>query len=154
MDSQSLLQHFSLKTSVLWCLAFLMVQLSHPYMITGKNIALTIWTFISKMMSLLFNMLSRFVTVFLPRSKSILILWLQPPSTGIWWPRKIKSVTVSIFSPFYLPWSDGARCYDLPFFECWDLSQLFHSPLSPSSTKASFSLLSAIRVISSDISYL
>ena len=76
-----------------------MVQLSHPYMTTGKTIALTIWTFVSKVMSLLFNMLSRFVMAFLPRSKHLLISWFQSPSTVILEPKKIKSVTVSIVSP-------------------------------------------------------
>ena len=76
-----------------------MIQLSHPYMTTGKTIALTRWTFVGKVMSLLFNMLSRFVIAFLPRNKHLLIPWLQSPSTVIVEPKKIKSVTVSIFSP-------------------------------------------------------
>ena len=76
-----------------------MVQISYPYMTTGENIALTIWTFVGKVMSLLFNMLSRFVIAFLPRSRHLLILWLQSPSTVMLEPKKIKSVTVSIFSP-------------------------------------------------------
>ena len=76
-----------------------MVQLSHPYMTTGKTIALTIWTFVSKVMSLLFNMLSRFVIAFLPRSKHLLISWLQSLSAVILEPKKIKSFTVSIVSP-------------------------------------------------------
>ena len=76
-----------------------MVQLSHPYMITGKTVALTISTFVSKVMPLLFNMLSRFVIAFLPRSKHLLISWLQSPSAVIWEPKKIKSATVSIVSP-------------------------------------------------------
>ena len=76
-----------------------MVQLSHPYVTTGKTIALTRWTFVGKVMSLLFNMLSRFVIVFLPRSKVLLISWLQSPSAVILEPEKIKSVTVSIVSP-------------------------------------------------------
>ena len=77
-----------------------MVQLSHPYMTTGKTIALTMWTFVRKVMSLLFNMLSRFVIVFLPRSKSLLISWLQSPSAVILEPKKIKSLTVSVVSPY------------------------------------------------------
>ena len=77
---KSLLQHYSLKASILWCSAFLMVQLSHSYMTTRKTIALTIWTSVGKVMSLLFNMLSRFVIAFLPRSKRLLISWLQSPS--------------------------------------------------------------------------
>ena len=76
-----------------------MVQLSHPYMTTGKTIALTRWTFVSKVMSLLLNILSRFVIAFLPRSKHLLILWLQSPSAVILEPKKIKSVTVTIVSP-------------------------------------------------------
>ena len=95
---KSLLQHNSLKVSVLQCSAF-MVQLSHPYMTSGKSIALIVWTFVSKMMSLLFNTLSRFVIAFLPRSKHLLILWPQSASVLILQPKKIKSVTISIFSP-------------------------------------------------------
>ena len=76
-----------------------MVQLSHPYMTTGKTIALTRCSFVGKVMSLLFNMLSRLVIAFLPRSKGLLISWLQSPSAVIWEPKKIKSVTVSIVSP-------------------------------------------------------
>ena len=87
---KSLFQHHSSKASILWCLAFFIVQLSHPYMTTGKTIALTRWTFVGKVMSLLFNMLSRLVITFLPRSKHPLILWLQSPSAVIWEPPKIK----------------------------------------------------------------
>ena len=100
---KNLLQHHSLKASVLWCSAFFMVQFSHPYMTTGKTIALTIQTFVSKVMSLLFNMLSRFVIIFLPTSKHLLISWLQSPSTVILEPKKMKSVSVFHFPPFYLP---------------------------------------------------
>ena len=96
---KSLLQHHISKASILWCLAFFMVQLSHVYMTTGKTIALTIWTFISKVMSLLFKMLSRLVIAFLPRSKRLLISWLHLPSAVILKAEKIKSVTVSIVSP-------------------------------------------------------
>jgi len=96
---KSLLQHHSLKALNLWCSAFFIVQLSHPYMTTGKTIALTRWTFVGKVMSLLFNMLSRLVLTFLPRSKHLLISWLQSPSAVIWEPPKIKSVTVSNVSP-------------------------------------------------------
>ena len=92
---KSLLQHHSSKASILWCSAFFTVQLSHPYMTTGKTIALTRWTFVGKVMSLLFNMLSRLV---LPRSKRLLISWLQPPSAVILDPQKIKSDTVSTVS--------------------------------------------------------
>ena len=96
---KSLLQHHSSKASVLKHSAFLMVQLSHPYMTTGKTIALTRWTFVGKGLSLLINMLSRLVIAFLPRSKNLLILWLQSPSTAILEPKKIKFVIVSIVSP-------------------------------------------------------
>ena len=93
---KSLLQHHTSKASILWCSAFFIVQLSHPYVTTGKTIALTRRTFIDKVMSLVFNMLSRLVITFLPRSKRLLISWLQSPSAVIWEPKKIKSVTVSI----------------------------------------------------------
>ena len=91
---KSLLQHHSSKASVLQRSAFFMVQLSHPYMTTGKTIALTIWTFVGKVMSLLFNMLSRLVIIFLPRSKSLLVSWLQSPSAVILEPPKMKSFIV------------------------------------------------------------
>ena len=96
---KSLLQHHNSKASVLRCSAFFMVQLLHLQMTTGKTIALTRWTFVEKVMSLLFNMLSRLVTAFLPRSKCLLISWLQSPSAVILEPKKIKSVTVSTFPP-------------------------------------------------------
>ena len=92
---KSLLQHHSSKASILQCSAFLIVQLSHPHTTTGKTIALTRWTFVGKVMSLLFNMLSRLVITFLPRSKGLLISWLQSPSALMLEPRKIKSATVS-----------------------------------------------------------
>ena len=96
---KSLLQYHSSKASILQCSAFLIVQLSHPYMTTGKTIALTRWTFVGKVMSLLFNMLSRLVITFLPRSKRLLISWLQSPSAVILEPKKIKSVSFSTFPP-------------------------------------------------------
>ena len=96
---KSLLQHHSSKASILWHAAFFIVQLSHPYMTTGKTIALTRQTFVGKVMSLLLNMLSKLVITFLPRSKHLLISWLQSPSAMILEPPKIKSVTVSIVSP-------------------------------------------------------
>ena len=95
----SLLQHCSSKPSVLWCSAFFIVQLSHPFMTTGKTIAMTRWTFVDNVMSLLFTMLSRLVITFLPRSKHLLISWLQSPSEVILEPPKIKSDTVSTVSP-------------------------------------------------------
>ena len=127
------LQHHSSKISILRHSAFFTVQLSHPYMTFGKTIALTRWTFVGKVMSLLFNMLSKLVITFLPRSKHLLISWLQSASAVILELSKIKSVTVSTVSPSIcmkwwdqMPWSS--------FSECWALSQCFHSPLSLSST--------------------
>ena len=96
---KSLLQHCSSKASILWCPAFFTIHLSHPYMTTGKTIALTRWTFVGKVTSLLFNMLSRLVITFLPRSKCLLISWLQSPFAMILEPRKI----VSHCFPIYLP---------------------------------------------------
>ena len=96
---KSLFQHHSSKASILWCSAFFMVPLSHPYMTTGKTIALTRRTFVGKVMPLLFNMLSRLVITFLPRSKCLLSSWLQSPSAVSLEPPKIKSGTVSIVSP-------------------------------------------------------
>ena len=104
---KSLLQHHSLKALIFWHSAFFKVQPSHPYMTTGKTIALTRRTFVGKVMSLLFNMLSRLVVTFLPRSKHLLISWLQSPSAVILEPRKIKSDTVSTVSPSIsheVPW--------------------------------------------------
>ena len=95
----SLLQHHSSKASILRHSAFFIVQLAHPYMTTGKTIALTRWAFVGKVMSLLFNMLSRLVITFLPRSKRLLISWLQSPCAVILEPPKIKSATVSTVSP-------------------------------------------------------
>ena len=100
---KSLLQHHSSKASILWCSAFFIVQLSHPYMTTGKTIALTRWTFVSKVMSLIFNMLSRLVIAFLSRSKCILISWLQSPYAVILEPKKIKVCHYFNSFPIYLP---------------------------------------------------
>ena len=96
---KSLIQHHSSKASILWLSAFFIVQLSHPYMNIGKTIALTRWTFVGKAMSLLFNMLSRLVITFFPRSKRLLISWLQSPSAVILELRKLKSATLSTVSP-------------------------------------------------------
>ena len=96
---KSLLQHHSSKTSILQPSPFFIVQLSNPYMTTGKTVVLTIWTLVNQVMSLLFNMLSRFLIAFLLRSKDVLISWLQSPPTVILEPKKIKSITVSTFSP-------------------------------------------------------
>ena len=102
------------KASILWCSVFFIVQLSHPYMTTGKTIALTRWAFVGKVMFLLFNMLSRLVIAFLPRSKCLLISWLQSPSEVILESRKIVCHCFHCF-PIYLPWSDGTRWHDLSF---------------------------------------
>ena len=96
---KSLLQNHNSKASILRHSALFIVQLSHPYMTTGKTMALTRWTFVGKVMSLLFNMLPRLVIAFLSRSKCLLISWLQSPSAVILEPKKIKSLTVSIVSP-------------------------------------------------------
>ena len=116
------------KASVFQCSAFFMVQSSHPYMTARKTIALTRSTFVGKVMSLLFNMLSRFVIAFLPRSNYHLISWLQSPSAVILEPKIIKSVTVYFAS--------ASICHEVMgldvmvfVFECWVLSQLFHSPM-------------------------
>ena len=114
---KSLLQHhlnWCSKASILRHSAFFIVQLSHPYITTGKTIALTRWTFVGKEMSLLFNILSRLVIAFLPRSKRLLISWLQSPSEVILEPKKINSHFFHCF-PIYLPWSDGTKSRDLSF---------------------------------------
>ena len=109
---KSLLQHHSSKASILQPSAFFIAQLSHPYTTTGKTIALTRQTFVGKVMSLLFNMLSRLVITFLPRSKRLLISWLQLPSAVILEPRKIKSATVSAVSPAVSP----SICHEVELF--------------------------------------
>ena len=96
---KSLLQHHSSKASIFWHSAFFIIQLSHPYMTTGKTIALTRWNFVGRVMSLLFNMLSMLVITFLPKSKRLLISWLQSPSAVILEPSKIKSIIASTVSP-------------------------------------------------------
>ena len=121
-----------------------MVQLPHPYMTIEKSVTFTRWALVGKVMSLLFNMLSRFIIAFLPRSRRLLISWLQSPTVVILESKKMKSHCFRCF-PFYLPWSDGSGCHDLSFFKpafslsCFTLiKRLF-----------SFSSLSAIRVVSS-----
>ena len=112
------LQHHSSKASIIRCSAFFIVQISHPHMTTGKTIALTRRTFVGKVMSLLFNMVSRSIITFLPRSKHLLISWLQSPSAVILEPRKIKLATVSTVSPSICHEVMGlhaTRCYDLSF---------------------------------------
>ena len=125
---KSLLQHHSSKASILQHSTFFTVQLSHPYMTTGKTIALTRWTFVGKVTSLLFNMLSRLVITFLPRSKRLLISWLQSPFAVILEPKKIKSLTVSIVSPSIYHEVMGS---DAMIFVFWMLS--FKPALSLSS---------------------
>ena len=145
---KTLFQHHSSKASILQHSAFFTVQLSHPYMTTGKTIALTRWTFVGKVMSLLLNTLFRLVITFLPRSKHLLISWLQSPSAVILEPPKIVWHCFHCF-PVYFPWSDGTRCYDLRFLNVYFkpnfslssftfIKRLFHS-----------SSLSAIRAVSS-----
>ena len=129
---KSLLQHHSSKPSIILRSAFFIVQLSHPYVTTGKTIALTRQTFVGKVMSLLFNMLSRLVITFLPRNKHLLISWLQSPSAVILEPRNIKSATVPTVS-----WSicHEVMGLDTMILVFWMLSfkPTFHSPLSLSS---------------------
>ena len=128
---KSFLQHYSSKASVLRHSAFLIVQPSHPYLTTGKTIALTRQTFVGKVMSLFFNMLSRLVMAFLQRNKHLLISWLQSPSALILElpPKKIKSMTVSIVSPSICLEVMGPDAMIFVFW-CWASSQLFNSPLS------------------------
>ena len=109
---KSFLQHHGSKASILQHSTFFMVQVSHPYMTTGKTIASTRWTFVGKVMSLLFNMLSRLVITFLSGSKRLFISWMQSPSAVILEPPQIKYDTCF---PIYFPWSDGTRCHDLSF---------------------------------------
>ena len=115
VQESSLAPQFS-KASVLQCSAFFMVQHSHPYMTTGKTLSSSIQTSVSKVMSLLFNTLSRFVITFLPRNKCLLISWLESLSSVILEPKKSESAAAFTFSPSILPRSDGARCHDLSFF--------------------------------------
>ena len=112
---KSLLQHHSSKASILRLSAFFIVQLSHPYMTTGKSIALTRWIFVGKVMSVLFNMLSRLVITFLPRNKCLFISWLQSPSAVILEPPQNKVCHCFHCFSIYLPWSDGTGCHDLCF---------------------------------------
>ena len=118
---KSLLQHYISKASILLHSTFFMVQLSHPYMTTGKTIALTRQTFVSKVMSLVFEMLSRFVIALLTRSKCLLISWLQSPPVVIWKPKKIKSATVSIFPLPICPEVMGMDAMILVFWVPWGL---------------------------------
>ena len=110
---KSLLQHHTSRASILQCSAFFIVQLSHSYMTTGKTTALTRWTFVGKVMSLLLNMLSRLVIPFVPRSKCLWISWLQSPSAVILEPPKNKVCHSFHYFLIYLPWSDGTGCQNL-----------------------------------------
>ena len=112
---KSLLQHHSSKASILQCSAFIIVQLSHPYITSGKTTALTRWTLLTKQCLCFFNMPSGLVIPFLPRSKHLLISWLQSPSAVILKPPKIKSATVSAISPSISHEVIGTRCHDLSF---------------------------------------
>ena len=112
---KSLLQQHRSKTSILWLSAFYTVLLSHPYMTTGKTRALIRQTFVGKVISLIFNMLSRLVIAFLPKSKCLLISWLQSPSAVILEPPQNKVWYCFHCFPIYFPWSDGAGCHDLHF---------------------------------------
>ena len=119
---KSLLQHHSSKASILWCSAFFILQLSHSYMTTGKTVALTRQIFVGKVKFLLFNMLSRLVITFLPRSKHLLILWLQSPSAVILEPNTIKSVTVSTVAHlFAMKWWDQVMEFQLSYFKSWKM---------------------------------
>ena len=143
---KNLLQNHNLKASVLGCSTFFMLQLSNPYLTTGKTIALTIWAFVSKVISLLFNMLSGFVTAFLPGSKCLLILWLQSPSTVILEPPNRKSITASTFS--------ASICYEVMkvdamilAFGMLSLKLAFSLSFTLIKMLFDFSSLSAIRMV-------
>ena len=129
---RSLLQHHSLKTSILWCSAFFTFQLSQLYVTTGKTIALTIWTFVGRVLSLLFNTLSRFVIALLPRSNHLLISWLQSPSAVILEPKKRESVTTSTFFP--------SICHAVIGLDAMILAFLIFS-LNPALSLSSFTLI-------------
>ena len=146
---KSLPQHHSSKASILWCSAFFIVQLSHPYMTTGKTIALTSQIFVGKVMSLLFNTLSGLVIAFLPRRKHLLISWLQSPSAVILEPKKIKSDTVSIVSPSICHKVMGPDAMILAFCVLSFKPTVSLSSFTFIKRLFSSSLLSAIRVVSS-----
>ena len=129
---KSLLQHHNLKESIIQHSAFFIIQLSHPYTTTRKTIVLTLQTFVGRVMSLLHNMLCRFIIAFLRRSKCLLILWLLSPLAMILEPKKINSVTASTFSPSIFHEVMGPDAMIL-VFSMLSLSKLFHSPLSLSS---------------------
>ena len=144
LQSKGLLQHHNSKASILQCSAFFIVHLSHLYMTTGKIIPLIIWTFVGKVMSFIFYMVSMFVITLLPKNKHLLFSWLQSLSIVIVEPKKIKSVTASTFPPSICHEVMGPDAMILVF---WMLSfkPAFHSPLSPSLRGVSSFSLSAIR---------
>ena len=146
---KSLLQHLSSKASILRCSAFFMVLLSHPYMTPGKTITLTRQTFVGKVISLLFNMLSRLVVAFLPRDTCLLVSWLQSPSAMILEPKKIKSVIVSIVSPSICHEAMGPDAMIFVFRMLSFKSAFSLSSLSFIKRLFSSSSLPAIRVVSS-----
>ena len=139
----SRVQYHSWKASILQRAAFFMVQLSHLYVTTGKTIALTTWTFVGKVMSLLFNMLFRFVIAFLSRSKHLLTSWLQSPSD------ENKICCCFHFYPVYLPWSDRTGCHDLSFLNVSFKPAFWLSSFTFIKRLFSSSSLSALRVVSS-----
>ena len=143
---KSLLQHHSSEASILWCSAFFMVQLSHPYTTTERTIALTRWITFEKVMSLLFHMLSRLVIAFLPRSKHLWISWLQSPSTVILKPKKIKSHCFHCL-PIFWPWSDGPDAMILVFSVLSFKSDFSLSSFTFIKRVFSSSLLSALSVV-------
>ena len=145
---KNLLQHHSSKASILRCSAFFIVQHSYPHMTTGKTIALTRWTFVGKVMSLLFNILSRLVITFLPRSKRLLISWLQSPSAVILEPTKIKSDTASTVSPSIYHEVMGPDAMIL-VFRMLSFKPTFSFSSFTSIKRLFSSSLSAIRVVSS-----
>ena len=124
---KSLLQHHNTEASIIPHSAFFTIQFSHLHVTTGKTIVLTIWNFISKMMSFLFITLSRFTIAFLPSSKHLLIVWLRVMVHGDFGDQEHKICHCFHIFPFYLPWSDGAGCHDVSFLECWILSLFFCS---------------------------
>ena len=141
---KSLLQHHSSKASILWCAQPSLWFNSHPYMTTRKTTALTRQTFVSKVMCLVFNMLSRLVITSLQRSERLLISWLQSPSAVILEPRKSKVGHCFHCFPIYFQWSDGTRCHHLSFKPVFSLSSFpFSKRLFSSSSLSAISLVSS-----------
>ena len=145
---QGRLQHRSSKESILQCSAFFMVQILHLYLTTGEIIAVTMWTFVSKVMALVLNMLSRFVIVFFPRSKCLFNFMAAITIHSDFGAQENKICHCCHFFPIYLLWSAGTRWHDLIVFWMWSFKPAFHSLLSSSSKLFSSSSLSAIMVVS------